>query len=145
LLPNSVAFSPDGTLIASASSDGFIYFWGLPEGGQLDYPAPVKFTPKAGHWVGGGNSIDVSFDLTADGKISKFNWKWTIGTNYCSYIPENSFDIKDNGFQLDPGLLIRARFRSATVLFGTSPASGRCGNMVTFSTGGPRTWWVKLK
>lgn len=146
ILVNSVALNGDGTLIAMGSADGLIHFWGIPDGGSLPFPAPEPFTPNAGHWTGGDGSVTARFDLSADGKITNFYWKWTIGNNYCAYEQKEAAAVENNAFSFSPdGQTIGGRFRSATSFFGTSPSSMRCGGMMAFSSGGPATWWVNWK
>jgi WD40 repeat protein len=146
ILVNSVALNRDGTLIAIGGADGLIHFWGIPDGGALPFPAPEPFTPKAGHWTGNNGSISVRFDLSADGKITNFYWKWTLGNSYCAYEQKAAAAVENNAFSFSPdGQKIGGKFRSATSFFGTSPDSMRCGSMVAFSSGGPATWWVNWK
>lgn len=146
ILVNSVAFNSDGTLIATGSADGLIHFWGVPDGGSLPFPAPEAFTPKAGRWTGGDGSVTANFDVSADGKITNFYWKWTIGTSYCAYEQKEATAIENNAFSFSPdGQKIGGRFRSATSFFGTSPSSMQCGGMIAVSSGGPNTWWLNWK
>ena len=140
----SLAFTTDGTLFASGHADGLIYLWGISEGGPLPLPALKVFTPKPGHWAGSQSDVDVSFDINADGKLLNFKWKRTLGTSYCSYQHAEPIALKNNTFSFSPdGQTIKGKFRSPTSLFGTSPSTSRCGNMVFMSTGGALIWWVK--
>jgi WD40 repeat protein len=140
----SLAFNADGTLFASGSVDGLIHLWGVSEGGPLPLPVPEAFTPQPGHWEGSSSSIDVSFDVNADGEIANFHLRWTVGTSYCTIDLTEAINVENNAFAFGPDVQrIEGRFRSATSLFGQSDIT-QCGNMVFFTTGGPPTWRVKF-
>ena len=144
LVPNRIAFSTDGGLVATGSMDGLIQIWGLAEVGELPLPTPEQFSPLQGHWEGNSNSIEISFDVSSEGTLLNFHWKYTQGTSYCAVDPTNSIHLTDNSFRLgDSEFYIQGHFRSPTTLFGVAPATLYCGDMIFFTTGGRRTWWVR--
>jgi WD40 repeat protein len=144
LVLTALAFNPEGTLFASGSADGFIDLWGLAESGPLSLPPLEAFTPQAGHWEGGSGSVDVSFDVNADGDIVNFHLRWTVGMSYCTLDRADVVDVVDNVFSFGPDLQhIQGKFRTATSLFGQSDIT-QCGDMVFITSGGPPTWRVNL-
>lgn len=73
----SVAFSPNGKILSSASRDGFVRFWDLPEFHQalavkLDSPAlSISFSPEGKRLAIGSYGGLVSFCHISDQKIDK--------------------------------------------------------------------------
>lgn len=149
IAPYTIAVSADGTLIAVGSDDGFIEFWGTSDGGPLPLPTiPTAFTPQSGHWAGSTGTIEVSFDVNESGEVANFYFKWTVGMSYCTFdlSKEVPLKVEENKFTFGTDdQRFEGRFRSATVLFGTSPSPLVCGNSIMTMSSGRPTWWIKLE
>ncbi len=109
--------------------------------------ATTQLVPKAGHWMGKGEYVTVSFIFTADNNIKDFAAIVALGPDNCnvqvSAIPvgaDDSFEIA----KADPQKPDRDAFRIKGRLVGES-SSGTitlrlCGNRVIIGEGGPPTW-----
>ena len=90
---NSVAFSPDGKTLASASYDGTILLWNVSSraalqplaadfdgDGSVGFSDFLQFVAKYGlSW--GDAGYDARFDLDGDGTVGSRDW-WIFGKSY---------------------------------------------------------------
>ena len=79
---NSVAFSPDGSMLASASDDNYIYLWEAGTGRYIEYFAGHTDSPKRYDW-GGVTSVVFSPDrqMIASGGRDHTVRLWNVETS----------------------------------------------------------------
>ena len=115
---NSVAFSPDGKLLASGGDDEIIYLWNVSDGsikhvsrGHRGSVNSVAFSPDGSLLASGSSDATVKLWRVADGSILHNLKKNTFGVNAVAFSPNGNLlasggsDFVIRLWQVDSGTL----------------------------------------